>query len=70
MEQSTDQAQQVLENLWYTVCEKYFQRIVQVTGLNKEREQAVRAIVLRPNDFRVVLSAAEVEVVEEGSGNP
>jgi hypothetical protein len=64
MEQpATDQARQLLENLWYTVCEKYFQRIVQVTGLDKEREQAVRAIVLRPNDFRVVLSATEEDTL-------
>lgn len=58
-------AQQLLENLWYTVCEKYFQRIVQVTGLDKEREQALRAIVLRPNDFRVVLSEKETDKQED-----
>ena len=58
-------AQQLLENLWYTVCEKYFQRIVQVTGLDKEREQALRAIVLRPNDFRVVLSEKETDKPED-----
>ena len=69
MEQpTTDQACQLLENLWYSICEKYFQRIVSVTGLDKEREEAVRAIVLRPNDFRVVMSMKEVE--DAGAGEP
>ena len=68
MEQpTTDQAREMLENLWYSICEKYFQRIVQVTGLDKEREQAVRAIVLRPNDFKVVLSVTEVDIEESAS---
>ena len=68
MEQhTTDQARQLLENLWYTVCENYFQRIVQVTGIDKEREQAVRAIVLRPNDFCVVLSETADNTLEENT---
>ncbi len=53
--QSADKvhAQKTMEMLWYLICESYFQKIVAVTGLDKDREAAARAILLRPGDFRV-----------------
>jgi hypothetical protein len=56
-----ERARMFLETLWLNVCEEYFKRIVSVTQMNAEVEQAVRKIVMRPNDFRVVTAAAEVD---------
>jgi hypothetical protein len=56
-----ERARMFLETLWLNVCEEYFKRIVSVTQMDAEVEQAVRKIVMRPNDFRVVTSAAEVD---------
>jgi hypothetical protein len=44
----------VIESLWYVVAEKLFTRVIEVTGLDKKREAALRLIALRPNDFRVI----------------
>ena len=60
-----ERARMFLETLWLNVCEEYFKRIVSVTQMDAEVEQAVRKIVMRPNDFRVVTSAAEVDDVPD-----
>jgi hypothetical protein len=60
-----ERARMFLETLWLNVCEEYFKRIVAVTQIDTEMEQAVRKIVMRPNDFRVVTSAAEVDDVPD-----
>ena len=57
-----ERARMFLETLWLNVCEEYFKRIVAVTEMTPEMEQAVRNIVLRPNDFRVVSGVGEEEV--------
>lgn len=46
-------AENVIYELWITFSEKLFQRIVEVTGLTPEQEDALRKAVLRPNDFIV-----------------
>jgi hypothetical protein len=61
MDNSTEATRQLLENMLYMVCDEYLKRIVKATGIDKERAEALRAIVLRPNDVRV-LTAPEVEV--------
>ncbi len=63
-----ERARMFLETLWLNVCEEYFKRIVAVTQMDAEVEAAVRNIVMRPNDFRVVSAAAEVEDTDGASG--
>jgi hypothetical protein len=46
-------AENVVYEVWYAFSEKLFQRIVEVTGLNEEQAEALRSVVLRPNDFIV-----------------
>ena len=58
---SEERARMFLETLWLNVCEEYFKRIVAVTQMDAEVEQAVRNIVMRPNDFRVVSAPGEGE---------
>ncbi len=55
-------AQKTMEMLWYLICESYFQKIVEVTGLDKDREAAARAILLRPGDFRVKVAGSSEEM--------
>jgi hypothetical protein len=59
-----ERARMFLETLWLNICEQYFKRIVTVTQMDAELEQAVRNIVMRPNDFRVVSAAGEEEDVD------
>lgn len=67
MEQSAAKihAHKTMEMLWYLICESYFQKIVVATGLDKDREAAARAILLRPGDFRVRI-AGSAEEMEDG----
>ena len=51
-------AENVIYEVWYTFAEKLFDRIVEVTELDEEQAEALRSIVLRPNDFIV-------EIVDE-----
>ena len=60
-----ENTRQLLANLWYSICATYFKRVVDVTGLDKEREEALRALVLRPNDFKVLTAAEAEEPAEE-----
>jgi hypothetical protein len=46
-------AQNILYELWYSVAETLFQRVCEVTELNEEQREALRAVALRPNDFQV-----------------
>ena len=58
---SEERARMFLETLWLNICEEYFKRIVTVTQIDKDLEMAVRKIVMRPNDFRVVTGPNENE---------
>jgi hypothetical protein len=49
-------AENVLYELWISFAEKLFERIVQVTGIDKEQEEALRQVCLRPNDFIVEIT--------------
>lgn len=44
-----------LNNLWYIVAERIFQRVVTVTGLDEKRASALREIALQPALFDVVV---------------
>ncbi len=48
-----DAAENVLYNIWYSIAEKLFKRVVEVTQLNQEQEKALKTACLRPNDFRI-----------------
>ncbi len=43
----------ILEELWFSIAEKLFQRVCVVTELDAEQIEALRAVALRPNDFQV-----------------
>ena len=58
---SEKRAQDFLDILWYTICETYFQRIVEVTQIDKDAERALRQRVLRPGDFKVMVEGAPEE---------
>ena len=48
-------ASNVIYELWITFAEKLFERIVIATQLTEEQADALRRVVLRPNDFDVVV---------------
>ena len=48
-------ATNVIYELWITFAEKLFERIVVATQLTEEQADALRRVVLRPNDFDVVV---------------
>ena len=48
-------ATNVIYELWITFAEKLFDRIVVATQLTEEQADALRRVVLRPNDFDVVV---------------
>jgi hypothetical protein len=53
MSDSETIAKNILYELWYSVAETIFQRVCEVTELNEEQREALRSVVLRPNDFQV-----------------
>lgn len=48
-----DAAENVLYNLWYSIAEKLFRKVVEVTQLSEEQEKALKVACLRPNDFHI-----------------
>ncbi len=60
-------AENVLYNIWYSVAEKIFKRVVEVTQLNDEQIKALKTASLRPNDFRIRING--MPVVEEEVAN-
>ena len=46
-------AEQVLYELWYSVAETIFDKVCEVTELDEEQIEALRAVALRPNDFHI-----------------
>jgi hypothetical protein len=51
-------AQTLLYELWYAIAEDILQRVCEVTELSEEQREALRATMLRPNDFHVVITDA------------
>ena len=50
-----EEAENVLYNMWFTVAEKIFKRVVQVAQLDEEQVRALKQACLRPNDFRILI---------------
>lgn len=46
----------ILYELWYSIAESIFQRVCEVTELDEEQIEALRAVALRPNDFHVEIT--------------
>jgi len=50
---STTVAENVIYEVWFSVAEAIFKRVCEVTELNEEQIEALKAVALRPNDFQV-----------------
>ena len=48
-------AHTILYELWYSIAETLFQRTVQVVELDAEQVEALRRVMLRPNDFQIYM---------------
>ena len=46
-------AHTILYELWYSVAETLFQRTISVVDLDAEQVEALRRVMLRPNDFQI-----------------
>jgi hypothetical protein len=46
-------AENVVYEVWYAFAERLFARAIEVTGLSEDQAEALRCVVLRPNDFIV-----------------
>jgi hypothetical protein len=48
-------AHNILYELWFSIAENIFKRVCDVTELNEEQIEALKAVALRPNDFQVII---------------
>jgi hypothetical protein len=55
------ETQYFLQSAWYILSEKIFKQIIELTGLDKDREDALRSIVMRPNDFEILVDSYHIE---------
>jgi hypothetical protein len=46
-------AHTILYELWYSIAETLFQRTIRVVDLDTEQVEALRRVMLRPNDFQI-----------------
>ena len=46
-------AHTILYELWYSVAETLFQRVTEVVEMDAEQLEALRKVMLRPNDFQI-----------------
>jgi hypothetical protein len=46
-------AQNIIYELWFSVAESIFKKVCDITELNAEQIEALRAVALRPNDFQI-----------------
>jgi hypothetical protein len=56
METRLQEGKFFLETYWYRVAEKVVEMAIEVYGLDEERAEALRKVILRPNDFEVQLT--------------
>ncbi len=56
MQQATDEdVERVISAVFYTTARRILERVIEVTGLDDERAEALRKVYLRPNDFEVII---------------
>lgn len=48
-------AHHILYELWYSIAETLFQRACTATELDAEQIEALRRVMLRPNDFQIYM---------------
>ena len=46
-------AHTILYELWYSIAETLFQRTICAVDLDAEQVEALRRVMLRPNDFQI-----------------
>lgn len=46
-------ARNILYETWFSVAESIFKQVCEITELNEEQIDALKAVVLRPNDFQI-----------------
>jgi hypothetical protein len=54
-----DYARKSLEVLWLLHAEKLLAKVIEVTGLDPVRADALRHVALRPMDFKVKVRASD-----------
>lgn len=52
-------AESLLYELWYSVAETLFERVCTVTELEDSEKDALRQLVMRPNDFHVHVTGCD-----------
>ena len=55
-----DMARTLLYEWWYALSEAIFERVCEVTELDSDQRDALRAVSLRPNDFHLLVEGEEV----------
>jgi hypothetical protein len=50
-------AENLIYDIWYTICERLFKKIVEECGLNQEQEEALWIVLMRPNDYRILITS-------------
>ena len=50
-------AHTVLYELWYAIAEDIFERVCEATELSAEQREALKSVVLRPNDFQIYVES-------------
>ena len=60
-----EMAKTILYEWWYAISEALFERVCEVTELDEEQRNALRAVSLRPNDFHLVVEGLEEEQEEQ-----
>jgi len=53
IESTKAMAHTILYEVWYSVAETLFERVIQVVELDEEQIDALRKVMLRPNDFQI-----------------
>jgi hypothetical protein len=53
---SDDVAKNILYEVWFSIAETIFQRVVKITQLNDEQIEALKEVALRPNDFQIEIT--------------
>jgi hypothetical protein len=46
-------ANNILYNVWFSIAETIFYKVCNITQLNEDQITALKAVALRPNDFRI-----------------
>lgn len=48
-------AENIIYDIWYTIAQKIFNKVIEITELDDEQIEALRQVALRPNDFQILI---------------